>query len=511
MSERIGIIDLGSNSIRLILMNIGNDGSCKLLDEIKESARISEKMGPEKVIKLAAMSRAVQTVKLFKKFADINRVDTVIGVATAAVRSAVNGNELLSAVKNETGLTFRILSGEEEASYEYLGVVNTFDFNNALIMDIGGGSTELILCQNRQMVQCASLPFGAVSLTENFLSCPIPQTEEIKKLEDFLFSQYSNLPWLEFAKGMEVLGVGGTIRNLGRMCSRLNNYSFNILHNYCLNTMQARHIYNQLKSITIDERKGVPGLSKERADIIVGGVAAVVKLLEFTDTSVLRISGAGLREGVFFEYLYKKWPKSVMDNVSERSVQNFMNLYGVRRHHAEHVAKISLSLFDQLRPLHGYELWERKLLRMAALLHDVGNIVSYYNHHKHTMYILLNDGIKGLSHRENILVALIASSHGKIEMKNVLKEHADILLPQDVMLVRKLGLLLKMAENLDRSESSVVEDVVCNIDEKEVRITCITKENADLEIRELYKKVTNFNKVFGKRFKFPREEQIEEN
>ena len=123
------------------------------------------------------------------------------------------------------------------------------------------------------------------------------------------------------------------------------------------------------------------------------------------------------------------------------------------------------------------------------------------------MYILLNDGIKGLSHRENILVALIAASHGKVDMKNALKEHADILLPQDVVLVRKLGLLVKMAENLDRGKTGVVEDVVCSIEEKEVRITCITKENADLEIRELYKKVTNFNKVFGKRFKFSKVEQ----
>ncbi|MCL4441616.1 MAG: Ppx/GppA family phosphatase [Firmicutes bacterium] len=506
MSKNIGIIDLGSNSIRLILMKIGKNGSYKLLDEIKETARIGENMGPERVIKGPAIDRAVQTTKLLQKFCRTNRADGVHGVATAAIRSAVNGGEVLETIMKETGVSFRILSEQEEAHYEYLGVVNSLEFNDALLVDIGGGSTELILCRDRKIVHWASLPIGAVNLTENFLPSTVPQPDEVKQLEKYLADQFATIPWLESARGLEIIGVGGTIRNLGRIDRKRTRYSLNLLHNYRIHSERVKEIYHHLQKTTVEERKAIPGLSKERADIILGGLAEVSKLLDYTGAPGIRISGAGLREGVFYEYLFRDWPEPVVDNVTEHSVQNFMDLYQVRRYHAEHVAKLSLSLFDQLRPLHGYGLWERKILRIAALLHDVGNVVSYYNHHKHTMYVLLNARLNGLSHRELVLVSLVAACHGKIDLKFKLQQHSDVLFPQDGNMVRRLGVLIRMAENLDRTEAGVVQDVICTIKEKEVQIDCVTNENADLEIRELYKKVTNFNKVFGIKFKFPKEE-----
>lgn len=506
MTRNIGIIDLGTNSIRLILMIVSENGSYKLLDEIKEAARIGENMGPERVITVQAIARAIQTIKLFQKFCRANKVDSVHGVATAAIRNAVNGGEVLETIMIETGVSFRILSTASEAQYIHLGVVNSLDFNDALIVDIGGGSTEVILCRERRIVHWTSLPFGAVNLTESFLSNPMVQPEDIKKLELYLKEQYSTIPWLESAKGLEVIGVGGTMRNLGRIDRKRTRYSLNLLHNYRIHTERVKEIYGHLQKTTVEERKGIPGLSKERADIILGGIAAISKILEQIGAPGVRISGTGLREGIFYEYLFKDWDEKIVENVTEHSVQNFMDLYQVRRYHAEHVAKLALSLFDQLKPLHGYGLWERKILRIAALLHDVGNVVSYYNHHKHTMYVLLNARLNGLSHREMVLVALIAASHGRIDLKFKLQQHADVLFPQDGILVRRLGVLIRMAENLDRTESGVVEDVVCTIKEKEVQIDCVTSENADLEIRELYKKVTNFNKVFGKKFKFPKEE-----
>jgi len=502
MSRSIGIIDLGSNSIRLILMQIASNGAYKLLDEIKETARISENMGPERVIKSPAIDRAVQTIKLLQKFCRANQADSVYGVATAAIRSAVNGGEVLETIMKETGVSFRILSEEEEARYEYLGVVNSMEFKDALIVDLGGGSTELILCRERKMVQWASLPFGAVTLTESFIPASRVQPDQMEKLERYLLGQFAAIPWLESAKGLEVIGVGGTIRNLGRMDRKKTRFSLNLLHNYRIHSERVKEIYKELQDTSVDERKAIPGLSKERADIILGGVSAVMKLLDYTGAPGIRISGSGLREGVFYEYLFREWPEPLVDDVTEHSIQNFMDLYQVRRYHAENVAKLSLSLFDQLSPLHGYGAWERKILRIAALLHDVGNVVSYYNHHKHSMYVLLNARLNGLSHRELVLVALVAASHDKMDLKFKLQQHADVLFPQDGMLVRRLGVLLRMGENLDRSEAGVVEDLICNITKDVVYIDCKVAENADLEIRELYKKVTNFNKVFGKKFKF---------
>ncbi|WP_104373060.1 Ppx/GppA phosphatase family protein [Desulfocucumis palustris] len=506
MSTTVGIIDLGSNSIRLTLMQTGADGSYKLLDEIKETARIGENMGPERVIKPPAVERAVRTVRLLHRFSRANNVDTMFGVATAAVRSAVNGVQVLETIKNETGLSFRILSGREEARYAYLGVANTLDIKDGLVVDIGGGSTELILCRDRKMVCWASLPYGAVNLTENHLSAPGSGTGGLERLESCLCSAWRELSWLESARGLELLGVGGTMRSLGRIDRKQINYSLNILHGYFLPSGRVNAICGLLRDMPVEQRKHIPGLSKERADIILAGAAAVSALLAFTGSPGIRISGSGVREGVFFEHFHGGGPGPVVDDVAGQSVQNFMSLYRVRRQHALQVAKLSLSLFDQLVSIHGYGSWERRLLGFAALLHDTGNVVSNFAHNKHTLYILLNARLDGLSHRETVLVALIAACHGKIELKPLLQQYGDILEPGDDILVRRLGILVKMAENLDRSESGVVEELVCSIGEKEVLMKCKTRDDAGLEIRELYKNVTNFNKVYGKRFRFPKED-----
>lgn len=502
MSQNIGVIDLGSNSIRLILMQVAANGAYKLMDEIKESARIGENMGLEMVIKPAAVRRTIETIKLFGKFCNANDVGTIYGVATAALRKATNSNEILEIIMQETGVSFRILSEEEEAYYDYLGVVNSLSFDNALIMDIGGGSTELILCRQRQLIHWTSLPFGAITLTENYLPTGRAEPGQLENLEHFLRSKFKLIPWLADASGYEVLGVGGTMRNLGRIDRKNTRYSLGLLHNYQVPANRVDEIYLKLQNSSVEGRKAIPGLSKERADIILGGIAAIKSLLDYIKAPGIRISGCGLREGVFYEHLFRNRPLPVLDNVTEHSMENMINLYSVRKSHGEQVAKICLSLFDQLQSLHGYGLWERKLLYIAAMLHDVGSVLSFYNHHKHSMYVILNRGINGLSHRELLLVALIAASHGKIDFKIKLRQYVDVLQPLDGMLIRRLGVLLRMGENLDRSEAGVVEEVVCEIKENEVEIACLGPANADLEIRELYKKVTNFSKVFGKKFKF---------
>lgn len=505
MPKKIAIIDLGSNSIRLALMQISSKGSFKLLDELKETARIVENMGPERLIKEAALVRAIQTIKLLVCFADANKADKILGVATAALRLAANGRETLAAIYKETGLAFRILSGEEEARYEYLGVVNTLAFNDALIMDIGGGSTELILCKNRRMMQWESLSMGAVTITESFFPGGCGQPHEVSRLEEYLFDCFSAVPWLNQSRGLEVIGVGGTYRNLGGIDRKAGNYSLNVTHDYRLDSARALQIYSDLQNKSVEERKSVPGLSKDRADIILGGLAVVAAILKYIGAPQVRISGCGLREGIFYEYLLKSHKYPVIDDVIEHSVQNFINQYKIKRRHAGHVARLSLSLFDQLIPIHGYGDWERGLLRIAALLHDAGSIISYYHHHRHTLYILLNNIIRGLTHRENVIVALVASYHGKLDLKSLLRKHADVLAPGDGMLVRKLGLLLRMAESLDKSEAGLIKDVCCTLLEQHIEIKCHSRENAQLEIRDLYKKVTSFNKVFGKRFLFLRE------
>lgn len=471
MSKKVAIIDLGSNSARLALMQIAEDGSYQLLDEIQEVVRIAEKTGPEKMIQPSAIERAVQAVKTFRKFCDANKVAEIYSVATAAIRNAHNGQAVLETIHQETGILFRVLSGEEEARYEYLGVVNNLSFDNALIVDIGGGSTELILCQNRKMVRCTSLSFGAVTITDNFIANPVINPDEIKKLNTFLYAQYANVSWLKEAQGLEVIGVGGTMRNLGRIDRKKLKYSFDILRNYILPSARAVAIYFKLQNTSLAERKTIPGISKGRVDIIVGGVAIAATLLNHTKAPNIRVSGSGLREGLFYENLFKDQAVPIVDDVVEHSIQNLINGYQVRKTHVEHVAKLSLFLFDQLCSCYGYGAAERKLLRIAALLHNLGAMICYYDYHRHTMYILLNARINGLTHREQILIAFITACHSKVCLKSQFKQYADILLPNDENIVRRLGSLLKMGKKFNKHGAGMIEDVICAMKKGAIKIS----------------------------------------
>lgn len=474
--ERVAIIDLGSNSARAMLMEVHGCEHYKLIDELQEPVRISENMGKERMIKPQAINRAVQSLKAFKKFCKVNDVSKIFAVATAAVRNAKNKFHVLNILKEETGITLRVLSGEEEAYYEYLGVVNSMTLQDSLIVDIGGGSTEIILCKNRKMMRCISLPIGAVNITEEFLSTDAIPEENIEALNEYLKSLYSEITWLEKVKNdnLSIIGVGGTMRNLARIDRSMVQYSFtNILRNYEVRGENIKPIYKKLYTTSLDDRKYINGISKNRVDIIVGGVAIASSLVEFVKSPKIRISGYGLREGVFYEYLFKNKSKSVVDDVIEHSVRNFMSIYNIRKKYVEQVSQLSLFIYEQLRKYYGYGEWERKLLYIASLLYDIGTAVCYYDYPKHTMYILLNARLNGLTHREQILIALITACHKKTSIKSIIKQYSDVLLPEDEVLVRRLGEMLRMGEKINRGSAGTISGVVEIIRKKDLKFKSV--------------------------------------
>ncbi len=212
--ERYAIIDLGSNSVRMNIVHINKDGSYTLLDQAKEMVRLSEDMGPEKTLKAEPMRRTVEALKLLKKLSVAYGADQVFALATAAVRIAENQDEFLNLVRDEVGFDFKILSGEEEAHYDYIGVINTIDIDNCLIVDIGGGSTELIWVENRKERAAVSLPIGSVVLTENYVNAG---KNGIENAIEAIQSLFKDVPWLKNLKGIPVVGLGGVIRTFAKV------------------------------------------------------------------------------------------------------------------------------------------------------------------------------------------------------------------------------------------------------------------------------------------------------
>ncbi|MBM7867862.1 HD domain-containing protein [Heliobacterium gestii] len=499
--EKVGIMDLGSNSVRLMIVGIAPDGSYKLIDEAKEGVRLSEHMGPEATLKPIAVERTIEALRLFQHLCQAQGITRTVCVATAAVRQASNQREFLEQVKQATGFDFRVLSGREEAEAAYNGVINTIDIDRGIIVDIGGGSTEVIRIENRRMVQSISLPFGAVTLTENRLDSARganrPGDEQVKNLENYLAEQFAAIEWLKDMASPTIVGLGGTVRNLSKIDRKRKKYSLDITHNYRMAPKDVHEIYRSVKTVSLEQRKKIAGLSKDRADIIVAGLAIVSSLISAAQGGELVVSGSGLRDGLFYQYLLREQPKPIVDDVVRHSVNNLMRYYRLERGHSCHVASLTLSMFDQLKALHEMGPFERRILEVASLLHDVGIQVNYYDHHKHSFYLITSTRLNGLTHREILMAAFVAMAHTKSFSGNLLS-YKDILSDEDGRTIRKLGVLLRIAEALERSEAGVVSEVRMHQHVENVHLIARTRDSADLEICDAYKVAPDFKKVFNR-------------
>ncbi|MBM7614693.1 exopolyphosphatase [Alkaliphilus hydrothermalis] len=500
MEKKFAIIDLGSNSVRMIIMKIDQDHSYRMIDEAKEMVRLSEGMGREMILKPTPIKRTIKALKLFKKLLEVHHVDEVFLVATAAVRNAINQKEFLQIVYTETGFEFEVITGEKEGYYAYLGVINTIDINECVIIDVGGGSTELVLVENRQIKEAISFPFGAVILTEGYLDRKQESTEKMKQLEEYIAKQFKKVDWLKKAVGLPVVGIGGTARTLAKINKNEIEFPLTSLHNYQITSKEMIAAFNKVSKAKIHERKNIPGVNKERADIIVGGIVPIKCLVEYLKADKLIISGNGLREGVFFEkYILECYPVNrLLKDVLHHSINNVLRNYDANIIHSYHIRKLALSIFDQMTDLHGLGKEERKLLSAAALLHDIGNYVDYYNHQKHGFYLVLNSRLNGLRNRELVMCAFIVAMHREVDFRRDWKSYSMLISKKDFEIIIKLSIFLNIAEKLDRSEARIIEDVECLIEGERVQIKVKSATSPELEICTAYKVQKAFKKAFNR-------------
>ncbi|MCX8130756.1 MAG: Ppx/GppA family phosphatase [Clostridia bacterium] len=501
MNKKIGIIDLGSNSVRLVIFEVTQNGAFKLIDDISDTIRLSENMIDGKYLNDFAMRRALKTIKLFRKLCLSHNIPlkSIIAVATAAMRKAENREQFIKQLYNATGLSFRVLSGEEEALYVYKAVVSSIDVDSGIIVDIGGGSTEIIKFNRGTLKNYTSIPIGAVVATETYLEKDLIRPESLKLLEERLESILGGYDWLTEGDDHILIGLGGTIRNMSKIHRRRCGYPLDIAHNYSIDIGDFNEIFDQLKSLNLEARKSIDGMSSDRADIIVGGLAILKSIIRLAGIKELLVSGSGLREGIMYEHILTAYRNRTFDSVLDFSLNNYMDIFNVQRAHADHVCYLSLELYDRLKPLHGLGAAERKMLKAAALLHDTGISISYYDHCQHSYYLILNSRLNGLTHRETVLIATIAASHGKDKLKkNIYKSYEKILLPGDTKLILKLSAILRLAECLDRSETGVVKAIDCQASGDIIRLKTLCEGDAELEINLANENSQVFKKLFKK-------------
>lgn len=492
--ERIGIIDLGSNTTRLVVLEYRPDHSYRLVDEVSESVRLAEGMSADGILQPEPMQRAIDTLKMFHTFCRSSNVGHIVAVGTSAVRSASNQAEFLDMLKRDSGITLRVLSGEEEAYYGYLGVINSLPITNGYIIDIGGGSTEVTEIYRRSFSRAFSQHIGIVRVTEQYVHSDPISKQDFHLLEEAVAKEFAKLQWLKTALGYVLVGVGGTVRNLARMAQKQQRHPLDRIHGYVLTLEMIDTLIGMMRRRDISERKNIAGLNKERADVMLAGAVILRQLMDQGDFEEIVVSGEGIREGLFYEHFLGTQEKPLLENVRSFNIKNLTHLYHYEEQHAQKVQELSLSLFDQLRPLHNYGAWERELLAHAALLHDIGVTVGYYDHHKHSSYLVLNSVLRGFNHREIVLLAFLSRLHRKGTPST--SDYQAILAVDDTERVLRLGAILRIAEYLERSKSQVIENVHVDIDNNNITINVESQGDATVEIWDANRRSTLLANTF---------------
>ena len=497
LKRSLGVIDLGSNSARLMVVHYAPGQSFQITDEVSRRVRLSEGMGPDNVLRPAAMKRALETLQMFRAFCVANEVKRLIPVATAAVRDAANRAEFLSTVEKKTGFKFKVLSGEAEAYYGALGAINSLGLQSGLVLDVGGGSAEVSEVRRGEFCRGVTSPLGAIRLTEIYLDRTAVKAADAARLNDHISATFRMLDWMRVGPGGQFVGLGGTVRALARIDRHARRYPLGLVHGYELRLDRLEHLIDRLRAIPIKDRaRKVRGLQPDRADIILAGAMVVAGALRRAGADHLLVCGQGLREGLFYREFLRPAKPPVIQDVREFSILNLARLYGYDNRHAHHVARLALSLFDQLARRHGYGAPERAILWAACQLHDIGTVVDYYDHHKHSAYIILNAGLPGYSHRETALISLLCQYHRKGTPD--LEPCSRLLGKGDLERANRLTALVRLAEYQDRSRAQTVAGLKLRASGQRLRLRVQPRARADarVEIWEAQRSADLFEKAF---------------
>jgi exopolyphosphatase/guanosine-5'-triphosphate,3'-diphosphate pyrophosphatase len=504
----VAFLDIGTNSIRLLLVRINPNHSVAILTQQKEVVRLGEGEFIEQTLQPEAMKRAVLVCQKFCEMARSRSAEEIIAVATSATREAINQQEFIQIITDKAKIKVHTISGKEEARLTYMGVSSGLHLGDrqAVFIDIGGGSTELVIGGQHQYSELDSLRLGAIRLatTLNLLNDTGPVDQKLYEMIRGNVRAHVMRTVRRFQPYQLDMAVGssGTIINLAEISSRL--FYKRRLQADDVMTVEDLHATIQiLCSRDLEERRLTPGINPERADIIIPGAAIIEVLMEELHLPSINISQRGLRDGLLADYLVRNKLQDTTDQLSvrERSILQLARICMVDEGHAEQVRRLAFQLFDSaaIIGLHQLDSHQRELLGYAALLHDIGAFLSYTNHHAHTYYLVHNAELLGFDQSEISIVASTAFYHRKSLPTRKQPEFSD-LNPSDQEAVKKMGMLLRLSESLDRSHRNAVTNATFKSSGEETILLEIEGNQDDqLEMWGVENHREAFEKTFGKK------------
>ncbi|WP_456300040.1 Ppx/GppA phosphatase family protein [Rubidibacter lacunae] len=508
-------IDVGTNSIHMVVVRVMPSlPAFNIIAREKDTVRLGDRDPKTGTLTPAAIDRALASLRRCHDLAAAFNAEQIVALATSAVREAPNGRDFIQLVRRELGITIDLISGQEEARRIYLGVLSAMEFSDRphIIVDIGGGSTEIVLGDGREPRYLSSTKVGAVRLKHRYITNdPIARSER-RTLETYIRGQLARATSevrarLQPGEKPTLVGTSGTIECLANLHARETlGIVPNPLQGYELCREDLDALVDRLADMTEAERLQLPGMSDRRAEIIVPGALVLVEAMRLLDLDRLVVCERALREGAIVDWMLAH---GLIENhlrfhnsVRQRSTLNIANKYRVDITHGERVARFALSLFDQTHGnLHQWGAEERELLWTAAVLHNCGIYVSHDAHHKHSYYLIRNAELMGFNETELELVANIARYHRKSKPKKKHESYSNLPGKRYREMVDQLSALLRLATALDRRQIGAIATVRCQYDAKQRGLhihvmPARADDDCELELWSLSEKKAVFEEVF---------------
>jgi exopolyphosphatase / guanosine-5'-triphosphate,3'-diphosphate pyrophosphatase len=505
---RIAAIDIGTNSVHMIVVQVRPDLSFEVIDREKDMVRLGAGGLDGKNLTPTAMAAALQTLAKFRRLADSHKVDESVVAATSATREAENGGDFIAEVARQTGIHIRVISGTEEARLIHLAAGYGVDVggNTAVVVDIGGGSVEVTLGTATQLTMGRSFKLGVIRITERFVKSDPLSRHDYRRLVKQLNKDMGSYLDQIASRGFDrVIGTSGTILSLGTMASWDGSGRTDDVRNRRVSAKALHKLRKRLLEATIEERLQMPGMDPRRADLSVAGSVLFDTIVRRLGADEFTLCDLALREGLVLDYIHRNSARirkvERYPDVRRRSVVELGERCGYWSEHAQQVAKLAQSIFDQTRSVHGLGDREREWLEYGSLLHDVGVHISYERHHRHSYYLIKNGDLRGFDPQEIEVIALLARYHRQATPKKSHEGYGD-LSGSLRKTVRALSAMVRLAEGLDRSHSQALAglDLYPRGDDYLARLR--TSGDAELELWAAHRHVAPLEALLDKPIRF---------
>lgn len=502
---RIAAIDIGTNSIHMVIAEATRGESFDVLDREREVVQVGRGSFLDGRLRGVAMKRTATALARFVQLARRHSVDRILCTATAAVREARNGGEFLKLARRESGISPRVIPSEEEGRLIHLAVQAALRISDtpSLIVDIGGGSAQLVHVRGSELLRVAGVPLGALRLTETMLDHDPPSERGLVTLRRHVRKQLrAALASLDGPEPLQVYGSSGSIHALAQL-AHLQDTGRTLpqVNGHVLPLASLARLNRRLERMPRAQRERLTGIDEARAEILVPGAIVLEQVLRLSGMRSITLSDYGVREGLVTDWLSRHAQElpalDAAGDVRLRSVLGLLARFTREDRHPQHIAALSLQLFDALRSWHGLGVQEREWLQFAALLHDIGSSVAYDGHARHSAYLIRQGGLRGLTANEIELVALVAQYHGAARPRKKRDTAFAELRKPERRIVRWLSAMLRVAEGLDRSHYQLVRSLQVRVRRERVQIVADTKRHAQLELWAGRRRAADLSRLLG--------------